>query len=104
VSFRSNRTSDCQKERLEARKKRSNIGFSWIKETPRFQLLTEEEIASVIFFYLFLSAKRNPSSCTMTIGVYSASNRNEYQKIFLGSKARPACKADNITGIYEPIV
>jgi hypothetical protein len=41
-------------------------------------------------------------------GVYSASNRNEYQElikiIFLGSEARPARKADNLTAISEPIV
>jgi hypothetical protein len=34
----------------------------------------------------------------------SASIRNEYQNIFLGSKALPARKADNITTICEPIV
>jgi hypothetical protein len=41
-------------------------------------------------------------------GDYSASNRNEFQElikiIFLGSKVRPARKADNLTAIYEPIV
>jgi hypothetical protein len=37
------------------------------------------------------------------LGVYSASNRNEYQKIFL-SKAGPARKADNVIAICEPIV
>jgi hypothetical protein len=40
--------------------------------------------------------------------VYSASNRNEYQKqkniIFLESKVRWVRKADNLTAIYEPIV
>jgi hypothetical protein len=38
-------------------------------------------------------------------GVYSASNRNEYQELnnFLGSKARPARKADNLT-VFEPTV
>jgi hypothetical protein len=36
--------------------------------------------------------------------VDSASNRNEYKKIFLGSIARPARKADNLTAICEPIV
>jgi hypothetical protein len=34
----------------------------------------------------------------------SASNRNEYQKIFLGAKACSAHKAGNLTAIYEPIV
>jgi hypothetical protein len=30
-------------------------------------------------------------------GVYSVSNRNEYQKIFLGVKARPERKDDKLT-------
>jgi hypothetical protein len=41
-------------------------------------------------------------------GVYSVSNRNEYQNIkiimFLESKLRRLRKADNLTAIYEPIV
>jgi hypothetical protein len=37
-------------------------------------------------------------------GVDLASNRNEYQKIFFGSRARPERKADNRTAICEPIV
>jgi hypothetical protein len=37
-------------------------------------------------------------------GAESASNRYEYQKIFLECKAWPACKDDNPTTIYEPIV
>jgi hypothetical protein len=41
-------------------------------------------------------------------GVYSASNRNEYQKykvlMFLESKVRQVCRVDNLTTIYEPIV
>jgi hypothetical protein len=39
--------------------------------------------------------------------VYSASNKNEYQKQkkkFLGSRARPARKADNLIAICEPII
>jgi hypothetical protein len=36
-------------------------------------------------------------------GIYSAVNRNAYQKIF-GSKARPAHRADNLTAICEPFV
>jgi hypothetical protein len=35
--------------------------------------------------------------------LYSASNRNEYQKIS-GIKVRQDCKADNLTAICEPIV
>jgi hypothetical protein len=37
-------------------------------------------------------------------GVDSASNRNEYQKMFLGSRVQPARKFDNLTNIFEPIV
>jgi hypothetical protein len=42
-------------------------------------------------------------------GVYSASNRNEYQEqikkiMFLWSKVRPMVRADNLTTICEPIV
>jgi hypothetical protein len=35
--------------------------------------------------------------------VYSASKVNEYQKMFLWSKAWPTRNADNLTAIYEPI-
>jgi hypothetical protein len=38
------------------------------------------------------------------LGVDSASNRNEFQVIFLGGKERPERKADNLTAICEPIV
>jgi hypothetical protein len=34
----------------------------------------------------------------------SAYNRNEYQKVFLVSRERPALKADNLTAICEPII
>jgi hypothetical protein len=51
--------------------------------------------------YLILPAALGP-------GVYSASNRNEYQKhkiiMFLGSKVRPVHRADNLTAICEAIV
>jgi hypothetical protein len=42
----------------------------------------------------------------VTLGprVYLASNRNEYQKVFLGSRAHPVRKTDNLTAICEPIV
>jgi hypothetical protein len=51
-------------------------------------------------FYLMLSTAPG-------LGVYSSSNRNEYQKqkiIFLPSRARPVHKVDNITAICEPTV
>jgi hypothetical protein len=47
---------------------------------------------------------RNPFSCTMGPGVYSALKRNEYETVFLGNVARLACKADNLTAIYKPNV
>jgi hypothetical protein len=52
--------------------------------------------------YLILPAALGP-------GVYSASNRNEYEKhkkiiMFLGSKVRRVRMADNFTTICEPIV
>jgi hypothetical protein len=42
----------------------------------------------------------NPSSP----GVDSGSTRNEYEKIFLGGKARPVRKADNLAATCEVIV
>jgi hypothetical protein len=36
--------------------------------------------------------------------VYSASNRNVYQKIFLGHEAHPESEADHITVISKSIV
>jgi hypothetical protein len=44
---------------------------------------------------------------TLGPGVYSASSRKEYQNqknMFLGSKVRPVCEADNLTAVCEPIV
>jgi hypothetical protein len=46
----------------------------------------------------------NSSSHTMALGIYSTSNKNKYQKIFLGNKTRLLRKADNLTAICEPIV
>jgi hypothetical protein len=36
--------------------------------------------------------------------VDSASNRNEYQRMFLGSRELPALKVDNLISICEPIL
>jgi hypothetical protein len=45
---------------------------------------------------------------TLDPGVYSASNRNEYQKhkkiMFLESEVQPVHRADNFAAICEPIV
>jgi hypothetical protein len=37
-------------------------------------------------------------------GIYSASNSNEYQKVFTGSKVRLARKADNLNAFYKTII
>jgi hypothetical protein len=60
-------------------------------------------IPDEIFFfliYLIFSTALGP-------GVYSASNRNEYQKnkiMFVGSKVRQVRRADKLTAISESIV
>jgi hypothetical protein len=54
----------------------------------------------IFSIYLILPAALGP-------GVHSASNRNEYQEQKNNvpvSRARPACKVDNLTAIYEPTV
>jgi hypothetical protein len=60
-----------------------------------------DPMKSMFSIYLNLPATLGP-------GVYSACNRNEYQKqgekMFLGSKARPVRGADILTAIYEPTV
>jgi hypothetical protein len=40
----------------------------------------------------------------VALGVYSASNKNAYQKMFQGSRVWSECKADNLTAIYDPAV
>jgi hypothetical protein len=37
-------------------------------------------------------------------GVSSASNRNEYHQMFLGSKALLSYKADNLSAVFELII
>jgi hypothetical protein len=59
-----------------------------------------DEVNEFLSIYLIFKAALGP-------GVYSASNRNEYhkqKKMFLGSRARPVRKADNLTVICEPTV
>jgi hypothetical protein len=56
-----------------------------------------DEIFDFFLIYLILPAALGP-------GVDSATSRTEYQKIFLGSRARPLLKADNLTAICELIV
>jgi hypothetical protein len=45
----------------------------------------------------------NPSSHTVVLGVYLASNRNEYQEPSWG-KGWPACTADSLLTIFDVIV
>jgi hypothetical protein len=57
------------------------------------RLQVQDPMRLMIFFF---------NSAALGPGVYSASNRNEYQKqntVFLGSRAWPVCKADNFTAI-----
>jgi hypothetical protein len=59
-----------------------------------------DEVNDFFSIHLILPAALVPE-------VYSASNRNQYQKkknMFLGSRVRQALKPDNLTAIYEPIV
>jgi hypothetical protein len=59
-----------------------------------------DEVIEFFSIYLILLDALGP-------GVYTVSIRNEYkkqQKVFLGSRARPVRKADNLTAIYEPVV
>jgi hypothetical protein len=52
-----------------------------------------------VIFFLVLPFQPHYGS-----NVHSDSNRNEYQKMFLGCRARPAGKADNPSVICKPIV
>jgi hypothetical protein len=56
------------------------------------------------FSVLIIGIQDNPAA--LGPGVYSTSNKNEYekQKNFTESRALPALKADNLTAIREPIV
>jgi hypothetical protein len=53
--------------------------------------------AFIFTIYLILAAALGP-------GVYPASNMIEYQKIFLGVKARSVCKAEKLAAIRESTV
>jgi hypothetical protein len=56
-----------------------------------------DEVTEFVSIYLILPAALVP-------GVDSASNKNEYQTMFLGSRAHPARRADNLTAICELFV
>jgi hypothetical protein len=52
----------------------------------------------MFLIYLILTAALSP-------WIHSGSSRNERgRKMFLGSRARPVSKADNLTGICKPTV
>jgi hypothetical protein len=75
-----------------------NIQYTMLQSArSRFETRLGELICSI---YLILKASLGPA-------VYSASNRNEYQKQKkknLESRAQPVRKADNLTDINESIV
>jgi hypothetical protein len=50
---------------------------------------------------IFFNVRILPAA--LGLGVYSASNRNEYRKIS-GGKAQPVRRADNLAAIREPTV
>jgi hypothetical protein len=55
--------------------------------------------------YRLLSRRVTSGTSARILSKPSTSNRNEYQKkkiMFLGTKARPVRKADNIKAIYDP--
>jgi hypothetical protein len=62
--------------------------------------VSRSSLDEVIEFFLNL---HNPSSRTLALGM-TASNRNQYQEMFLESRARQALKADNLTAICVRIV
>jgi hypothetical protein len=67
----------------------------------RLRVRVQIKLLNLFPVYQILSAALGP-------GVYSASNKNEYQKqenkIFLESRGRSARSSDNISSVYEPIV
>jgi hypothetical protein len=63
-------------------------------QAVRFVCLNPNEV--IEFFNL-----PNPSSCTMALRL---THRNEYQKMFLGSRVQLVSKADNLTAICERVV
>jgi hypothetical protein len=60
-------------------------------------LLCAVEVIEFCSVYLILTA-------ALGSGVHSASNKSEYQKMFLASRSRPVRSTDNLTAICEPIV
>jgi hypothetical protein len=89
--------------RMKKQRRRVGACSSVVVEALCYKVkdLSPDEVIEFFSNYLILPATRGP-------GVYSASNRNEYQKqkkiMFLGSRARLVHKADNLIAICEPTV
>jgi hypothetical protein len=75
----------------------SSVAIEALYYKPKVAGSRPEEVNTFFLIYLILPAALGP-------GVYSVSNRNEYQKqklMFLGSRARPMRKAHKLTAISE---
>jgi hypothetical protein len=70
---------------------------SWLRHYTTNLKVTGRRGQCIFSIYLILPAALGPR-------VYSASNKIEYQKMFLGSRALPVRTADNLTAICEPII
>jgi hypothetical protein len=76
------------------------IGWGTTLQAGRSRASRPNEAITICLNLANLSSRADP-------GVYSAWKENEYQKQkkkFLGSRARPAHKSDNLTTICVPIV
>jgi hypothetical protein len=75
----------------------------WLRRCATIRMVvgsTPCEVIEFILMYLILPAP-------LGLGVHSASNRNEYQKqtkMFVGSRARPMRRTDNLIAICEAII
>jgi hypothetical protein len=81
---------------------RKHVVALWLRQyatSPKVASSRPDEVNDVFPIYLNFPAALGP-------GVYSASNRNEYQrqKMFLGSRPRPVRKTGNLIAISEPTV
>jgi hypothetical protein len=74
---------------------------AWLKHCATSRKVPGSSLDEVIDFFFSVDLIL-PTA--LGLGVYSASNRNEYQKMFLASKARPARKSDNLIAICKPTV
>jgi hypothetical protein len=86
----------CSNSGITTRLARNSTQFIFLQKSR-----VRYPIKLIIFsIHLILPAALGP-------GVYSACSRNEYQNrrmLFLGSRARPVRRADDLTAICDPIV